>query len=87
MPAAVMATQKCQGTFWRVEESMSEGISTGVSTGVPQVGHSPASVTEPGFQNRSQGSHQGTAIACHHWTSPPDPAHLPGALHRTDSRR
>lgn len=66
-PAAVMATQKCHGTFWRAGESASGGA----STGFPQVGHSPASVTEPGFQKRSQDSHQGTAIACHRETPRP----------------
>ena len=67
MAAAVMATQKCQGTFWRAGGSASEGV----STGVPQVGHSPAAVTERGFQNRSQGSHHGISLACHR--EPPRP--------------
>ena len=60
-PAAVMASQKCHGTLWRAVESTSDAV----STKVPQVGHSPISVTEEGFQNRSQGSHHGTSLACH----------------------
>ncbi|MCY3967169.1 MAG: hypothetical protein OXF21_01175, partial [bacterium] len=53
--AAARKSQKCHGAL---ERTGSTGV-LGASSTAPQRGHLPSSVSVPGFQNRSQGSHQG----------------------------